>query len=35
MTISGYNELISDVEKKCVKLETFLRKYYQKKFEFK
>ena len=35
MTISGYNELISDVEKKCAKLETFLRKYYQKKFEFK
>jgi hypothetical protein len=34
LTFSGYNELKVEIEKKCPKLEIFLRKFYQKKFEF-
>ena len=34
LTFSGYNELKAEIEKKCPKLEIFLRKFYQKKFEF-
>ena len=34
LTFSGYNDLKVEIEKKCPKLEIFLRKFYQKKFEF-
>jgi len=33
--ISGYEKLKTDIEKKCVKLEAFLRKSYQDKFDFR
>jgi len=32
---SGYEKLKTDIEKKCVKLEAFLRKSYQDKFDFR
>jgi hypothetical protein len=32
---NGYNKIRLDIEKKCVKLEIFLRKYYHDKFDFK
>ncbi len=35
LTPSGYNELKTEIEKKCPKLEVFLRKFYQKKIDFK
>lgn len=35
MTSNGYNELKIEIEKKCPKLELFLKKFYQKKIEFK
>lgn len=35
LSSSGYEKLISDIEKKCVKLESFLRKSYQDKFDFR
>lgn len=35
MTSNGYNELKIEIEKKCPKLESFLKKFYQKKIEFK
>jgi hypothetical protein len=35
LTPSGYNQLKIEIEKKCPKLEVFLRKFYQNKFEFK
>jgi hypothetical protein len=34
MTNSGYIELVNEIEKKCPKLESFLKKFYQKKFTF-
>jgi len=35
LTQSGYNQLRLEIEKKCPKLEIFLRKFYQDKFDFK
>ena len=35
LTQSGYKDLKREIEKKCPKLEIFLRKFYQNKFEFK
>lgn len=35
LTPGGYSDLVMDIEKKCVKLEAFLRKFYQDKFDFK
>jgi hypothetical protein len=32
---NGYNKIRLDIEKKCAKLEIFLRKYYQDKFDFR
>ena len=32
---NGYADLKVDIEKKCAKLETFLRKFYQDKFDFR
>ena len=31
---TGFNELKVEIEKKCPKLEKFLRSYYQKKIDF-
>ena len=35
LTPTGYMELKLDIEKKCPKLDVFLRKFYQNKFDFK
>jgi len=35
LTPSGYEDIKIEIEKKCPKLEVFLRKFYQKKIEFK
>jgi hypothetical protein len=35
MTQSGFKELRKEIEKKCPKLESFLRKFYQDKFDFR
>ena len=35
LSASGYEKLKTDIEKKCVKLEAFLRKSYQDKFDFR
>jgi hypothetical protein len=35
LSASGYEKLIADIEKKCAKLEAFLRKFYQDKFDFR
>jgi hypothetical protein len=35
LSASGYEKLRADIEKKCAKLETFLRKFYQDKFDFR
>ena len=32
---NGYAKIRADIEKKCAKLETFLRKFYQDKFDFR
>lgn len=34
LTQTGYNELKLEIEKKCPKLELFLKKYYQMRFDF-
>jgi hypothetical protein len=33
LTANGYTELVSEIKKKCPKLESFLRKFYQKNFD--
>lgn len=35
LSSNGYTQIKNDIEKKCVKLEIFLRKFYQDKFDFK
>lgn len=32
---SGYSKILLDIEKKCPKLEAFLKKFYQDKFDFR
>lgn len=35
MTTNGYSQLKLEIDKKCPKLDAFLKKFYQKKIEFK